>query len=99
MQLVLPLVPTRNHSRLIVFYLFQHIKKCVSSAVKLYANDTKIYRQIVDPIKDPQLLQIDLSNVMEWGRKWQLRFNVDKCESLRITVLYTQSISLLRNIC
>lgn len=57
--------------------------------MKLYANDTKIYRQIVDPIKDPQLLQIDLSNVMEWGRKWQLRFNVDKCESLRITVLYT----------
>ena len=32
------------------------ITDCVSSTVKLYADDTKIYRQIVDPIKDPQLL-------------------------------------------
>ena len=51
------------------------ITNCVSSTVKLYADDTKIYRQIVDPIKDPQLLQIDLSNLMEWARKWQLRLN------------------------
>ena len=53
--------------------------------MKLYADDTKIYRQIVDPIKDPQLLQMDLSNLMEFARKWQLRFNSDKCESMRIT--------------
>ena len=53
--------------------------------MKLNADDTKIYRQIVDPIKDPQLLQMDLSNLMEWARKWQLRFMWDKCESMRIT--------------
>ena len=60
--------------------------------MKLYADDTKIYRQIVDPIKDPQLLQMDLSNLMEWGRKWQLRFNADKCESMRITHRRDKSI-------
>ena len=52
---------------------------CVSSTVKLYADDTKIYRQIVDPVKDPKLLQMDLSNLMEWARKWQLRTSVNLC--------------------
>ena len=61
--------------------------------MKLYADDTKIYHQTVDPIKDPQLLQIDLSNLMEWARKWQLRFNADKCESMRITHTRDKSIT------
>ena len=34
--------------------------------MKLYGDE--IYRRIVDPIKDPQLLQMDLSNLMEWAR-------------------------------
>ena len=70
------------------------ITDCVSSTVKLYADDTKIYRQIVDPIyKDPQLLQMDLSNLMERAHKWQLRFNADKCESMRITHTRDKSIT------
>ena len=60
--------------------------------MKLYADDTNIYRQIVDPIKDPQLLQMDLSNLMEWARKWQLRFKTDKCESMRKTHTRAKSI-------
>ena len=62
---------------LIFFIYINDITNCVSSTVKLYANVTKIYRQIVDPIKDPQLLQMDLCNLIEWARKWQLRFNAD----------------------
>ena len=58
--------------------------------MKLYADDTKIYHQTVDPIKDPQLLQIDLSNLMEWARKWQLRFNADK----RMCITHTRDKSL-----
>ena len=69
------------------------ITNCVSSTVKLYADDTKICRQIVDPNKDPQLLQMDLSNLMEWARKWRLRFNADKCESMRITHTRDKSIT------
>ena len=61
--------------------------------MKLYADDTKIYRQIVDPIKDPQLLQMDLSNLMGWAHRWQLRFNADKCESMRITHTRDKSIT------
>ena len=66
-------------------YIINDITNCVSSTVKLYADDTKIYRQIVDPVKDPKLLQMDLSSLMEWVRKWQLRFNADKSGSMRIT--------------
>ena len=57
----------------------------ISSTVKLYAEDTKIYREIKDPITDCQLLQDDLNNLCDWALKWQLRFNADKCESMRIT--------------
>ena len=76
---------------LLFFIYINDITNGASSTVKLYADDTKIYCQIVDSIKDRQLLQMDLSNLMEWARKWQLRFNADKCESMRIT--HTRSIT------
>ena len=69
------------------------ITECVSSTVKLYADDTKIYREIIDPIIDCQLLQNDLTNISEWARKWQLRFNADKCESMRITHSRDKSVT------
>ena len=70
----------------LLFLLYiNDITECVSSTVKLYADDTKIYRELVDPIIDSQLLQADLANLSEWACKWQLRFNADKCESMRIT--------------
>ena len=78
---------------LLCFIYINNTTNCVSSTVKLYADDTKIYRQIVDPIKDRQLLQMDLSNLMEWASKWQLRFNADRCESMRITHTRDKSIT------
>ena len=70
----------------LLFLLYiNDITECISSTVKLYADDTKIYREISDPITDCQVLQDDLNNLSEWARKWQLRFNADKCESMRIT--------------
>ena len=70
----------------LLFLLYiNDITECVSSTVKLYADDTKIYRELADPITDSQLLQADLTNLSEWACKWQLRFNADKCESMRIT--------------
>ena len=70
----------------LLFLLYiNDISEIISSTVKLYADDTKIYREIVDPIKDCQLLQDDLNKLDAMARKWQLRFNADKCESMRIT--------------
>ena len=70
----------------LLFLLYiNDITESVLSTIKLYADDTKIYREIMNPIRDPQLLQADLTSLTEWARKWQLRFNADKCESIRIT--------------
>ena len=55
------------------------ITECISSTVKLYADDTKIYKEIIDPIIDCQLLQDDVNNLGDWARKWQLT-NANLCE-------------------
>ena len=76
----------------LLFLLYiNDITECISSTVKLYADDTKIYREIIDPAIDCQFLQDDLNNLSEWARKWQLRFNADKCESMGNTHLRDKS--------
>ena len=61
--------------------------------IKLHADDKKIYRKILDPIIDCQLLQADLNNLSEWASKWQLRFNADKCKSMHITHSRDKSVT------
>ena len=51
----------------------------VNSYLKIFADDTKIFRLITDII-DRQDLQHDLNKVLEWSHKWQLPFNIDKCK-------------------
>ena len=57
----------------------------VSSKIQLFADDTKIYRELCNPSLDEQYLQTDLNNLGKWAKKWQLRFNEGKCEAMRIT--------------
>ena len=57
----------------------------ITSTVKIYADDTKIYRTIIDPDKDILALQLDLNRLCDWANKWQLRFNPEKCEVMRAT--------------
>ena len=56
-----------------------------SSTVKLYADDTKLYREIESIPDDTDVLQSDLFRLTEWCKTWQLKFNPDKCETMRIT--------------
>ena len=49
--------------------------------MKLFADDVTIYKEIIC-LADVDLLQLDLSNVVQWARKWLLRLNPDKCESI-----------------
>ena len=60
------------------------IADCVSSNIKLYADDTKIYRELRNPTSDIQTLQSDLDSLGHWANTWQLRFNEEKCEAMRI---------------
>lgn len=57
----------------------------VTSTVKIYADDTKIYSTINDPKKDNSALKLDLNRLSDWANNRRLRFNSEKCEVMRTT--------------
>ena len=64
---------------LFIIYI-NEISKHLTSTVKIYADDTKIYRTISSPDVDIPSLQCDLDRLWKWANKWQMHFNPDKCE-------------------
>ena len=52
---------------------------------KLYADDTKVYREVSDIARDTSILQSDLFHLRNWSEVWQLNFNASKCEIMRVT--------------
>ena len=55
----------------------------VLSSVKIFADDTKIYRSVGQG-SDVQALQRDLDALVEWSERWQLPFNINKCKTLHL---------------
>ena len=51
---------------------------------RLFADDCFMYR-IINSQVDAQALQDDLDALQQWGKKWLISFNPDKCEIIRIT--------------
>ena len=56
----------------------------IRSSVRLFADDCVLYRNIKSPI-DCQILQDDLNRLSQWETDWQMKFNVVKCHSMRVT--------------
>jgi hypothetical protein len=56
----------------------------VNSTARLFADDCLLYRHIKTN-EDTTSLQDDLNNLQDWERDWQMHFNPDKCEVIRIT--------------
>ena len=54
------------------------------SNTKLLAADMKVYRILRDTNEDVEDLQKGLINLESWSNDWQLKFNTDKCEAMRI---------------
>ena len=69
---------------LFIIYI-NDISTDLTSTVKIYADDTKIYRTISSPDVDIPALQCDLDQLGIWANKWQMHFNPDKWEVMRIT--------------
>jgi len=61
---------------------------CVSSTPILFADDYLLYQRI-NSTEDSEILQQDLNNLQDWGKKWMMSFNPDKCEVLRVTANQT----------
>ena len=68
---------------LFIIYI-NDISSNITSTVKIYADDTKIYRTVNEP-EDTSALQLDLNRLSDWAIKWQLCFNPEKCEVMRVT--------------
>ena len=52
--------------------------------MRLFADDTVVYME-VSSFTNAALLQQDLHRLEEWEDKWQLTFNPEKCNVLRVT--------------
>ena len=49
----------------------------------MYADDTKIYREIREK-NDQEILQKDLDSLKAWSDEWFLKFHPNKCYSITI---------------
>ena len=68
----------------ILFLIYiNDLPEIVNSAVKLFADDTKVYREIASN-EDCDILQQDLNNLSRWTDTWLLRFNAAKCKSMHL---------------
>ena len=51
------------------------IDDAVSSKILKFADDTKITASI-SSVEERNILQTDLTRLMEWSEEWQMKFNV-----------------------
>ena len=65
---------------LFVIYL-NDLPDNVTSGIKLFADDTKIYSTIKDTT-DTLSLQNNLDIINEWSHKWLLKFNAEQVDIL-----------------
>ena len=55
----------------------------VQSSVKKFADDTKLYREVVSD-DDVASVQRDLDTISKWSSDWQMSFNADKCKVMHV---------------
>ena len=56
----------------------------VKSRTGMFADDCLLFRTIKGQA-DAHALQKDLDSLQDWEKEWQMEFNADKCEVIRIT--------------
>ena len=67
---------------LFVLYI-NDLPDSVQSNILLFADDTKIFRQVFTT-EDAEALQKDIDALNQWSEKWLLKFNIDKCHVLSL---------------
>ena len=75
-------VPQGTVLGLVLFLLYIND---LSSNVKLFADDSTVYRQI-QRVEDHSILQQDLLNLEQWASLWQMNFAPSKCYTLSVTL-------------
>ena len=73
----------------ILFLIFiNDLPDNIKSSVRLFADDCVLYRN-VHSLQDCLILQEDLDSLGLWEANWQMKFNVAKCHSMRVTLHYS----------
>ena len=67
---------------LFVLYV-NDLPQCVTSFVKLFADDTKLYASVQSQ-PDRDQIQSDLHALGDWSKTWLLPFNSSKCKTLHL---------------
>ena len=68
---------------LLLVIFINDLPEKVKSQMFLFADDTKIFRQVNGP-DDHSILQDNINNMLDWANKWQLKFHPAKCVSMSI---------------
>src|SRR6266478_9149629 len=61
----------------------------VNSSIKLFADDTVIFRKI-DSLHDCSILQDDLNEIAKWCKQNGMRLNTEKCKVVNFTLKHQQ---------
>ena len=69
-----------------VLYYINDLVEGLECPVLLFANDTKIFKEIKLPA-DAETLKRDVKKIEEWSNKWPLNFKEDKCATMHIHFL------------
>ena len=64
----------------LLFLVFiNDLPEAITSPLKIFADDTKIYR-VLSTVDDNQELQDDIDSLSVWSEQWQMPFNTKKCK-------------------
>ena len=78
-------VPQGSVLGLVLFLIFiNDLPYNIRSSVRLFADDCVLYRNI-HSLQDCLTLQEDLTSLGQWEADWQMKFNIAKCHSMRVT--------------
>jgi hypothetical protein len=61
------------------------INQHLTSKLRLFADDSIIYKEITNP-SDHTILQNDLATLATWADTWMMKFNINKCAAMSITL-------------
>ena len=84
---VLSGVPQGSVLGQVLFLIF--INDGLEKSGLLFADDCVLYRNI-HSLQDCLILQEDLTSLVQWEADWQMKFNVAKCHSMRVTQHHKQ---------
>ena len=70
------------------------IPNVVTSSIKMFPEDTRIYREI-NNAEDTPALQSDLDCLENWTRKWQIKFNPQKREVMQEQRISRTKVNIL----